>query len=196
MDDIGMCSCLIEWRLGNFWEAGRNAVYVRKQKVSFKGHRERLVNSYEKAINGTVLSKLTFEEVFNLSIRRFKIVSKYSIETSIRFHLSKLRNLGGFLTFLTEMTSYKIFFLEKEGWKFEKEIKSWKAFQSFNDRHDIREYACSRVKLSISPKKDSTDLFGYVTKIHVKSLNTEKVGAISASDHPNADKPTLSHRNT
>ena len=35
------------------------------------------------------------------------------------------------------------------------------------------------------------DLFGYVTEIHVKSLNTEKVGTISASYQPNADKPTL-----
>ena len=46
-------------------------------------------------------------------------------------------------------------------------------------------------KRSISPKKDNTDLFGYVTKIHVKSLNTGKVGVISASYQPNADKPIL-----
>jgi len=46
-------------------------------------------------------------------------------------------------------------------------------------------------KRSISPKKDSTDLFGYVINIHVESLNTEKVGAISASYQHKPDKPTL-----
>ena len=46
-------------------------------------------------------------------------------------------------------------------------------------------------KSSISPKRDNMDLFRYVTKIHVKSLNMEKVGVISDSYQPNADKPIL-----
>jgi hypothetical protein len=45
-------------------------------------------------------------------------------------------------------------------------------------------------KLSISPKKDNTDLFGYVTKIHVKSLNMEQVRVISTSYQHKSDKPT------
>jgi hypothetical protein len=55
----------------------------------------------------------------------------------------------------------------------------------------IRYLRVCKEKSSISPKRDNMDLFRYVTKIHVKSLNMEKVGVISDSYQPNADKPIL-----